>query len=70
MERAPSAIISIVYASETLFYSIFFVVLFFGTDFIKISSAVHQAFPNFPGGMATLAAMFNRSQYQFPSSHV
>ncbi|XP_029689228.1 TAR DNA binding protein, like isoform X3 [Takifugu rubripes] len=34
------------------------------------SGAVHQAFPNFPGGMATLAAMFNRSQYQFPSSHV
>ncbi|CAG07547.1 unnamed protein product [Tetraodon nigroviridis] len=31
---------------------------------------VHQGFPNFPGGMATLAAMFNRSQYQFPSSHV
>lgn len=69
MERAPSAIISNVYAIETLFYSIF-LLSFFGTDFIKISSAVHQAFPNFPGGMATLAAMFNRSQYQFPSSHV
>lgn len=36
----------------------------------KISSAVHQLFPNFPGGSASLAAMFDRSQYQFPSSHV
>ncbi|XP_060930330.1 TAR DNA binding protein, like isoform X3 [Limanda limanda] len=32
--------------------------------------AVHQLFPNFPGGSASLAAMFDRSQYQFPSSNV
>ncbi|KAM4610246.1 TAR DNA binding protein, like isoform 1-T1 [Polymixia lowei] len=33
-------------------------------------AAVHQLFSNFPGGSASWAAMFDRSQYQFPSSHV
>lgn len=42
----------------------------FGNAFMEISSAVHQLFPNFPGGSASLAAMFDRSQYHFPSSHV
>lgn len=49
---------------------LFFSLYVFGATFMKISSAVHQVFPNFPGGMASLAAIFNRSQYQFPSSHV
>ncbi|KAM4610250.1 TAR DNA binding protein, like isoform 5-T5 [Polymixia lowei] len=31
---------------------------------------IHQLFSNFPGGSASWAAMFDRSQYQFPSSHV
>ncbi|XP_012728920.1 TAR DNA binding protein, like isoform X2 [Fundulus heteroclitus] len=31
---------------------------------------IHQLFHNFPGGVASLAAMFGRSQYPFPSSHV
>lgn len=31
---------------------------------------IHHLFSNFPGRSPSLAAMFERSQYQFPSSHV
>ncbi|KAM8830068.1 TAR DNA binding protein, like isoform 3-T3 [Neosynchiropus ocellatus] len=31
---------------------------------------IHQLFRNFPGGSASLAALFGRSQYHYPSSHV
>lgn len=55
---------------QLIAYFCLFCLTSFGNAFMKISSAVHQLFPNFPGGSASLAAMFDRSQYQFPSSHV
>ncbi|CAB1336920.1 unnamed protein product [Coregonus sp. 'balchen'] len=41
----------------------------FGTS-MESKSTVNQLFSNFPGRSPSLAVMFDRTQYQYPSSHV